>query len=65
MGQPPVMATVPKPGCQQTPGTPGLTLSQIRKVNPGHQVSLGPNVSVIPDLLSKVIINWCPSELFD
>ena len=65
MGQPPVMATAPTPGCQQTPGTPGLTLSRIRKVTPGHHVSLGPNVPVIPDLLSKVIINRCPSELID
>ena len=48
MGKPPVMATAPKPGCQQTPGTPGLILSW--KITPGHQPSLGPNVSVIPDL---------------
>ena len=34
MGQPPVMATASKPGCQQTPGTPELTLSRNRKVTP-------------------------------
>ena len=64
MGQPPVLATAPKPGCQQTPVIPELTLSQNRKVTQGHQVSLDPNVSVIPDLLCNVIMHWCTSGLF-
>ena len=64
MGQPPVIAIAPKSVCQQTPVTPELTLSQDRKLTLGHHVSLGPNVSVLPDLLSKVIINWCTSGLF-